>query len=64
MVSEQYTKRVKGTKSTVWLYFIPKKEIIFVYTVKYAYINFQSIGINEILDHFPDIGTSIISFYF
>ncbi len=24
--SEQYTKKVKGNKSTVWLYFIPKSE--------------------------------------
>ncbi len=38
MAPEQYTKRVKGNKSIVWLYLIPKKEIVFVYTVKYAYI--------------------------
>ncbi len=38
MAPEQYTKRVKGNMSTVWLYFIPKNEIVFVYTVKYAYI--------------------------
>ncbi len=38
MVSEQYTKRLKGNKSTVCLYFIPKNEIVFVYTVEYAYI--------------------------
>ncbi len=38
MVPEQYTQRAKGNKSTVWLYLIPKNEIVFVYTVKYAYI--------------------------
>ncbi len=38
MAPEQYTKRVKGNKSTVWLYFILKNEIVFVYNVKYAYI--------------------------
>ncbi len=32
IVPEQYTKRVKGNKSTVWLYFIPKNKIFFVYT--------------------------------
>ncbi len=38
MAPEQYSKRVKGNKSTVWLYFITKNEIVFVYTVKCAYI--------------------------
>ncbi len=38
MVPEQYTKRVIVNKSTVWLYFSSKNEIVFVYTVKYAYI--------------------------
>ncbi len=38
MAPEQYTKRVKENKSTFWLYCIPKNEIVFVYTVKYAYI--------------------------
>ncbi len=33
-------KRVKGNKSAVWLYFIPKNEITFVYIVKYTYISF------------------------
>ncbi len=28
MAPEQYTKRVKGNKSTVWLYCIPKNEIV------------------------------------
>ncbi len=45
MLPEQYTKRVKGNKSTVWLYFIPINEIIFVNTVKYG----TCISIVEIL---------------
>ncbi len=32
----EYTKRTKGKKWTVWLHFIPKNEIIFVYTLKYV----------------------------
>ncbi len=45
MLPEQYTKRVRGNKSTAWLYFIPINETIFVNTVKYG----TCISIVEIL---------------
>ncbi len=44
MAPEKYTKRVKGNKSTVCLYFIPKKQIVFVLQNMRTF-SFQSIGI-------------------
>ncbi len=41
MVPEQYTKTVKGNKSTVWLHFIPKYEIIFVCTTICLHLLFK-----------------------
>ncbi len=48
MVPEQYSKREKGNKSTVWLYFIPKNEIILCTLLNMHTLSFQSMGIGII----------------